>query len=391
MKPPARKPASRKPAARKPGARPARPAAPAPEAPPAPARPDAAKAKPKAAPGRPVAAKAASRKAAPARPAVRRAQDGPRVSWGKFRPMYDYWGNEIKRFYQLETLAGATELYMRSWDRFIVPSVRDVLGGAPLTRLHFELFQEGRFQLIFRLEAVNANRRRATFAFVVAKNHEECSTVAHAEHRHLTTLHERAPGLVVRPYRGGAIFLPDRHRRADVRREVYAYLTQWLDGYDELGIHKNLQFIVNVKPHHLFSAEETERLKVMMIEVIARTYDAADRTCMAMPEIASGDFVVRRGARGALSIRLIACRRIQTRMSPAKLIDQILDAGWDWGGAKLRLMPADPANFLAALTHARGPAEAAAWIRDYARAVRARRIPARRPGFLEALEELMVQ
>lgn len=374
MKPPARKSSGRKPSPRKPSPKGAA------EAPSHPAP------KPKAA-----AKSSAVRKAAPGRAASRPAGEGPRVGWGKFRPMYDYWGNEIKRFYKLETLAGATELYMRSWDRFILPSVKDVLGHAPVTRLHFELFQEGRFQLIFRLEAVNANRRRATFAFVVAKNHEECSKIAHAEHRHLALLHERAPGLVVRPFRGGAIFLPDRHRRPDVRREVYAYLTQWLEGYDELGIHKNLQFIVNVKPHHLFSAGETDRLKGMMVEIIARTYDPADRTCMAMPEIASGDFVVRRAARGQLFLRLIACRRIQTRMGPAKIIDQMLDAGWDWGGAKLRLMPTDPAVFFEALVRARGAEEAAAWCRDYARAVQARRMPARRPGFLEALEDLMVQ
>jgi hypothetical protein len=317
--------------------------------------------------------------------------DGPRIKWSEFRPMYDYWGRELKRFYQLDTLSNAVDLYIRTKDRFIIQSIQAHMGPAPITRLHFTLFQEGRYQLIFRLDALNTLKQRASFAFVAAKNHQECSTVAAAEHRNLTLLNERAPAHVVKPFRGGLIYLPDRHKRPDQVREIFAYLTQWLPDYDELGVHKNLQFIVNVKPHHMFSVVESEKLRGIIVEIIASTFDPRLGTCMEMPEIASGDFVVKAGARGRLYLKLIACRRMQNRIRPAKLIDQIMDANWRWGSSKLRLAPDNMETLFEALARAHGPEAAKEWVKQYLTAVRAKKFPDRRPGSLEALEQLVVQ
>lgn len=324
-------------------------------------------------------------------PARRSQKSGLRIGWSGFRVMYDYWGNEIPRFYQLDTLASAVEYHFATRDQFIMPTITEGIGTAPLSNLKLHLFQEGRFQLIFKLSASNTDGRKGAWAFVAAKNHLECSDVARAEHRMLHILHERAPEDIVRPFHSGVLYLPDRHGRKEHGREVFAYMTQWLEGYEELGIHKNLQLMVNVAPHHLFTVAQTEFLKGEMVRIVARTYNAQDQTCMALPEIASGDFVVRVGTRGKLSIRLIACRSMQQRTKPARLIDQMLDAGWDWGGRKYRFIPEEPETFLNALIAARGEQEARAWIIAYVDAVKARRYPRRRPAFLEGLAALVAK
>ena len=79
---------------------------------------------------------------------------GLQIRWAGFRPMYDYWGEEIRRYYQLDTLAaGVEQLVFSGQDRIILPSVHRILGPAPISSLVFELFQEGKYQLIFRMRA----------------------------------------------------------------------------------------------------------------------------------------------------------------------------------------------------------------------------------------------
>jgi len=298
-----------------------------------------------------------------------------RVQWHGFRPLFDYWGNEIKRFYKLETLASATEGMLRGNDRFVVPSVRDVLGPAPVTSLSFDLFQEGKYQLVFRLRAGNAKRKQASFGFVVAKAEGTHSKVAAVEHANLRLLNRRAPDLVVQPFRGGYIHLPDRLGRSGQGRNVYAYVTQWLSGFHELGVDRSLQFFVNTEKPHLFTVGQTEGLKGRMVEIIARSYDARTGKCMDIPQVASGDFVVTKPRQGIPRLKLVACRRMLQRMRPAKILDRILGASWDWGGREFRLAPSDPATLDDALTHALGRADAHTWIHDYRSAVESGTVP----------------
>lgn len=312
------------------------------------------------------------------------------IEWSGFRPMYDFWGNELKRFYKLETLANATEIALREKDRFICAGIQSVLGPAEVTSLAFDLFQEGRYQFIFRLRAANARVRRGNFGFVVAKNEKECSAVAQAEHRHLRTLFQRAPQHVVKPFLGGTIYLPDRHHRPKFGRDIYAYLTEWLGNYDELGVDRNLQFFANVPKRHTFTIAETELLKGQMAEIIFRTYDPKSRVGMALPEIASGDFVVRHGPKAAPRLKLIACRRLINRLSPSALLDKLLDASWDWGGRRLYLAPAEPQTLWDALTRAVGPNTAREWVGRYVEAVTAGKYPARNTDYLEEFARIAV-
>lgn len=316
---------------------------------------------------------------------IPRAGTGPRIRWTGFRPFFDYWGNEIKRFYQLETLASATEYMIEHRDQFIVPSVKTVMGPSPLTSLHFELFQEGRHQLIFRLQAGNTRRKQGAFGFVAAKNAQEHAEVARQEHRILEELHRRAPQFVVRPFRGGKVFLPDRHGRESHGREIYAYITEWLNGYHELGVNRNLQFFLNTLKPHTLSLAQTELLKGQIVEIMARTYDAEKRNAMAVPEIASGDFVVTHPDRGPLRLKLIACRRIVNVSAPARYLHQIATASWEWGDTLFRICPDEPETFFQGLKRAVGAETARLWISQYLSLVRRGTVKDPLPEFTEAL------
>ena len=300
-------------------------------------------------------------------------RSAPRIRWTGLRPMFDFWGVEIKRFYQLETLARATEwMIQTNSDRFLISSIQQALGPSPVISLAFDLFQEGKYQLIFRLRAVNAKRKEGSFAFVVAKHADEYSKVARMELANLQVLYQRAPKFVVKPFRGGHIYLPDRHKRESHGREIYGYVTQWLNGYHELGLNRDLQFIINTQTPHTFTIAQTELLKAQMVEIVARTFHAAKRDCMEMPQVASGDFVVTASA-GTRRLKLIACRRMLPNVNPAKLIHRIISAKWDWGGKVFRLIPVEPEAFFAAFVRAVGVDVAALWFREYADAVRAGR------------------
>ena len=111
------------------------------------------------------------------KPTRRRSASRPavRVQWENLKPLYDFWGKEFKRFYKLETLASAVEKRLSEHDTFILPSITGAMGQTPIVSLRFELFQEGKFQHIFRVQASSAKRKRGNFAFVAAKNAEEFS------------------------------------------------------------------------------------------------------------------------------------------------------------------------------------------------------------------------
>ena len=312
-----------------------------------------------------------------------------RVKWSGFRVLLDFWGQPMKRYYQLETLANATEAALSWKNSFLYKSVHEALGPADVSALNFELFQEGRYQLIFRLRASNIKGGSTQFAYVAAKNHEECSDIARAEHHNLRTLYERMPQWVTRPYWGGTVVLPDRHKRKEHDRLVYTYFTSWLNGYEELGVTRNLQFYVNVEKKHTFTLAETELLHGQMLEIIASSHDETSRTAMALPQIASGDFVVNR--QGGLKLKLIACRRMQQKITRHKLLSQVLTEGFEWGGRTFKLAPEEPSTVLAALTRAWGEEAAIGCIRFYLSAVAAGNLPGKKPGYLTELRALITE
>ncbi|MGC8846036.1 MAG: hypothetical protein ACP5QY_09320 [Candidatus Hydrogenedens sp.] len=287
-----------------------------------------------------------------------------KILWSGFRPLFDYWGNELKRFYQFDTLVNSFNNYLCGKDKFILPSIQKVLGNASITSLKIHLFQEGKYQFIFHLKAENQKFKQAHFALVVAKDGEEFSKVAKSEHQHLLILNKKCPALVVKPFSGDYLFFPDRHNRKEFHRKIYAYLTQWLNEFDELGINKNLQFFTNVSNPHTFSIEETNWIKTKIIETIIHLYDEKKKTSIALPEIASGDFVIKRSPSGQHRIKLIACRKIIKPISPHELISKIMTTSWRWGTNKFSLMPDEPLDFLNAFCNILGEEKSLIWFKN---------------------------
>ena len=150
-------------------------------------------------------------------------------------------------------------------------------------------------------------------------------------------------------------------------------LTRWLDRYHELGVGKDLKFFINEARPRSFSKGDTEELKRQVVEIIARSYDPKTKQCMAIPEVASGDFVVTRPKNSAPKLKLIACRKIGQRTSPAKVVDAIVSAHWPWGSRHFFLAPEDPKILVDGLTAALGRDESGRWIRLYKSAVQAGR------------------
>ena len=288
--------------------------------------------------------------------------------------MHDYWGREWSRAFQLETLASAIEgCARRKQDRFIAASIQHQLGPSPLVSAQFELVQESRHQLIFRIRAVNSRKKRGSFRLVTAKNHTEFSRVTVREFRHLQWLYERIPNLVVEPLKGERIFLPDRHKRKEKGRTLFAYVTRWPTGFQELGIRRDLRFTKNVDTPVTFDQDIDEAIKRRIVEIIIRTYDARQHTCIELPRVTSGDFVVAHQGSGQPRLKLVSCRRLITNATPERLLHSVLTGSWKWGDREFNIVPSDPADVVQALNNALGKAEAKMWFDRYRTALARRR------------------
>jgi hypothetical protein len=106
---------------------------------------------------------------------------------------------------------------------------------------------------------------------------------------------------------------------------------------------------------------------------------------MDMPQLASGDFVVTKPARGALKIRMIACRKLILNLTPARLLSRLANTSWDWGGREFHLAPVEAATLVKALETAVGKETARDWLTQYVEAVRAGRVKAAAPLLIKEL------
>lgn len=320
---------------------------------------------------------------------------GPRVRWSGLEPLHDAAGRERKRFYKLETLANATEYFIRQRDDFVVPSVHDVLGPAPVAALLFELFLETASKLFFRVRATNANGRQASLAFVAAKNDTPYGARLAAERANLGWLHQRlaqqgvrAPQCILNTLRGGSIYLPDRHGRKGHGREIYAYMAQWPAGFHELGIGKNGCFFVQGLPPQPVTADQTDQIRARMASIVAATYHPQRRDCVDMPVIAEADFLATRPQQGAIRLKLVTCRGILKHMTPARVLHRMAGVCYTWRGRRFPLLPNNPAHLLDELSAVLGADTARHWLTTYRDALVSGRLPEQPTLTVDALATL---
>jgi hypothetical protein len=292
---------------------------------------------------------------------------------------------EAKRFYKLETLASATEGLLQGRDLFITPSVHAVLGQGPIASFHFRLARERLKQYVFRLDVVNRRRKRASFVFAVAQHWEAISKAVEAEHRTLSALYSAAPDYVVQPYQGGRIQLPERRRRT-AHRKVYAYLSEWAEGFEPLELGRDGQLMT--APVQLLSERHTEDVRKGVVALVAQTYDPVRRTCMQLPDPVEGDLLVRKPSRGPLHIKLVGCRGLLRGVSPAKLIHTVATARWGGRNHSTQASPRNPSAFFDALARAVGKGKARDWLVQYRVAVTQGKLPALGGLSLEGLANM---
>ena len=314
-------------------------------------------------------------------------QSGPIIRWAAFPAMHDERGHAFKRAFQLETLASAVERRIRTSDRFITPSIQSVLGPGDLSSLSFELLHEDRRRLIFDFRAINTRSKRGRFALVVAKNPVAFSDMLEAEHRNLQLLSARAPDTMLRVYRGGKLFLPDRHRRADMGRELYAFVAQSPANSYPLGVGRNGQFLTSKPKRHTFTRKATEQLKGLIIEGVLGSYDSEKCECIAISDMNAEDIFVQTTRHGKLRIRIVSCPKILSRINPARIIKLILGTTWKSGDSSVSLAPAEPRQLFEQFAAVFGREMAAECFTSFLQGTKVQRRRGASGAYLEALAE----
>ncbi len=270
---------------------------------------------------------------------------GVRVAWSESLRFCGPYPTVYKRFYKLETLKNAVEKALREKDRFLFASIQRHLVCGPPGVVKCDFVYEDALRLVFTLVASNKARKQVALRLVVAKNHEECSAQILAEYEVLTALHQRAPECVVEPCGHGMLYLPDRHHRREVNREVFGYFTKDAPGLSPLYVASNTQLAPHAPKPMRYSKKESEALKLALIRLVVRLYDEATATgvdpaglypeCLAVPERAQEDG----------RMLLLQCKQVRKRLYRHKLIHNLLFSVLKTGATVLPLAPARPDDF----------------------------------------------
>ncbi len=269
-----------------------------------------------------------------------------------------------KRFFKLETLVNALEKALMERDRFLHAGLQSLLGASHLASLESDLVYEDASRLVFSLSAANRLRKRALLRLVVAKNHEECSVKVRTEFETMQLLHQRVPEFVLAPHRLGNVFLPDRHHRTEVNREVFAYLAEG-SALAPLYVASSTQLGPREAKPRRFSAADTEALKASLVRLLTACYDPRSGVGLD-PGSLSPEFFTARIARGSRpELLLMHCGRLRKGMRPAMFVRHLLFSTLRTGDIALPAAPAQPALFLKALSDGASAETARAWCRAF--------------------------
>ncbi len=290
-----------------------------------------------------------------------------RVRWVTDKVYATPNASEDPAFFKLETLQSATERVLDTRDLFLAPSFHARLGPAALSSIVFELMREEQHRFIFRVKVANQRLKTGVFRLVVAKREGKTSERIDEEHQLLESLHRRAPKVVVQPYRGGFIYLPDRRRRTELGRSVFAYVTDWPVGFQPLGAGPPAQFQTEPPRRHVFSLDQSEAIRDAILRIVVATYDPVKRESIPLlgPNRAELHATVPRS--GAPRVMLIACGGLTSEVHPDALIHRVLTAAWN----DTPLGPLDAERLFDALVDVVGTDTARRWMKRYHDALKA--------------------
>ena len=330
------------------------------------------------------------KKAAPVKRSLQR-REAVRIRWDGLLPDMDALGREIKRPYKLESLQSAVARTFERRERTIEAVIEHALGSVPISSLSFTFASENDHRLVFQLSVALTNRKRGQFAFVIAKRDIEKSELQRQEHENLRALHLRMPKHVLRPYRSGILFIPDRHGRSGKGRQLYWYLTQTWGKAREVHVGPNGQFLLHEDRPRLCSSAATDSIRAAICEAVVRSYDPAAGTCLQPPIPLLGEYIAELPAKGKPRVFPVTCRRLAQNVNPVKLIDLLAGAGRSFEDGVYQTIPENGDVFFDALARALGPDQAEGWLQAYAVALSSRRIK-EKPGLpAEMLRALLAE
>ncbi len=266
---------------------------------------------------------------------------GPRVTV-TLRELLNFWGERWAWPVPRPVLQRAMERELGHPQSPLMQAARalaaKVGGGADVRALDVFHFQEGDFQLVFRVTAELVTGARVQVCLLMGKDEAQRSALARREHDNLSELHRRDPVHVIGPLSGGTLRVLDPGQPRP--RDLYYYCTPWLTTFHEMGVNRRMHFYVNELPFHHFGAEDTEDIKEAILEVCFTLWDPQTRTAPEPPLIGAGDFVITRPTRGKpLRLRLIAARRLLPDIDLDAVMRLYLHYSGIWGGKTFRFLP----------------------------------------------------
>lgn len=220
-------------------------------------------------------------------------------------------------------------------------------GPREITAIGLELFQEGRLQLVFRVELRGRRGERRQCGLVLAKEGGGVGEQARREADLLRRLGQAAPGCCVEVL-GDGEFL----RRTESGRVVplYYYLSRWLPAHRELAADRSHHFFVNdITLEYHRTRLDGEALRAEAIRILAALYDPQRRQGLVTPEVNSGDFVIRVPPRAPYELLLIAARGLTREEEPGMLVARLAGPAGRYADRPFRLCPAEPRRFFRSL------------------------------------------
>lgn len=284
----------------------------------------------------------------PKRRAKQRPDNLIHSSWKESRAFCGPYPQASRRFYKLETLISALEKMLGERDRFLHAELSACLDHTPLNTLSGDLVFEDNNRFVYMLESTSRTRNRAVLRLCVAKNHQECSTFLRKEWEALALLGRRASGQVINVRSAGSIFLPDRYRRKDINREVFAYITDAAPG-GPLYVASDTQLGPRGPQPRRFSIADTEALKASLVRLTAACYDARDGTGFDPADLHAECLALRRQPEGTPEVFLLNCPRLRRRLRPEKLLRHLVFGVLTSERHTLPLAPARHEHFFEAL------------------------------------------
>lgn len=289
----------------------------------------------------------------------------PKPRWSVDRTLTPVYSAPPRRYYQLDTLTNALDGELDAGNAFFFAIATKEMHSRRLAALHGALSFENDAILEFNLTFTAASRKKARLRLVVAKNDGELAEVVTAQFDILKSLAKRLPKHVPTPLKQGRIFLPDRHRRRNLDRQLPAYVTRPLPKAAPCAITKTGQFTIGHPQPKLLSQNDSEALKRRLLELCFRSYHAPDGSAMPPPRLDQGALRLITHANARPEPIVAECRTLWTGLTTTSLLHRVTGFDWTAQGVPVPLLPRDPGLLSQALINALGKDDAIRWLTAY--------------------------